>query len=367
MTMYYAAISGIDILALLILDCIILKSDVVSMQMRRFFHLALTVISLVIAAEIMTIFFGNIPTQYRALHVVGNVFGFSLSPLIPLLIGCGIQDSHRPGAFLFWIPPAVNFAASLLSAAFPLIFKVSDDNMYSRGDFFWIFLFAYGTGVLYLFLKTLAASKQYQNSNRFILLILFLFVMSGTSIQVLLPQLYISWLCISFAMCLYYVYYCELHHQIDGLTDLLNRHAYERHIRKIEGRKSAMVLIFDIDDFKSVNDRYGHPFGDFCITTIALCIKHVFFKTGLCFRTGGDEFCVISESANEVAIQRAYCQFLREIESMRKTEPRLPMVSIGYAYYDKTVSSVEETILQADQRMYHFKQHRKAAGAPPAQ
>ncbi len=228
-------------------------------------------------------------------------------------------------------------------------------------------LVSYAVGIIYLFLQTLVAAKQYQNSNRLILFILFLFVVLGTSIQVLLPQLYLSWLCISFAIGLYYIYFCELYHQIDGLTELLNRRSYESYLNKIQNKKNVTIFIFDIDDFKSVNDQYGHPFGDFCIMAISSCIKEVFYKTGLCFRTGGDEFCVISETQNHYAIQRAYHRFLREIELKRKKEKRLPMVSVGYSCYCSESGSIDEAISEADKRMYYFKQRRKATSSSPSQ
>ncbi len=189
--------------------------------------------------------------------------------------------------------------------------------------------------------------------------ILFSFVVFGTSIQVLAPQLHVSWLCISFTTCLYFTYYCELYHQIDGLTDLLNRHAYESYICKINGAKDAAILFFDIDDFKNINDKYGHPFGDYCLTAVSSRIKDIFSRTGLCFRIGGDEFCVISRNTDKTIIQQAYQKFLCEIKLMRQTEPRLPLVSIGYSFYDREKGTIDKAILEADRQMYYFKQNRK--------
>ena len=220
--------------------------------------------------------------------------------------------------------------------------------------------------MVYLFLETLIATNHYQNKNRSVLFVLFLFVVFGTSIQVVAPQLHISWLCISFATSLYYTYYCELYHQIDGLTELLNRRAYESYICKINKAKNVAILFFDIDNFKSINDKYGHPFGDFCLTAVSSCIKHIFFKIGLCFRIGGDEFCVISRKTDKTIILHAYQKFLCEIMSMRKTEEDLPMVSIGCSFYDRKKGSIDEAILEADQRMYYFKKNRKETVSTPS-
>lgn len=356
---YYTAVSCINIIALLILDYILRSDDVTTIKAKRFFRLSILATITAIAAEIATVYFESAPAYYRVPNIIGNIAGFSISPFIPLLIGCAISNRKTKGAVLFWIPSVVNFALSLLSSKVSAIFWVSTENTYYRGNFFWVYIAAYGVGIVYLFLETLAETSRCQNKNRSVLFILFPFVVCGTSIQVAAPQLHISWLCISFAACLYYTYYCELYHQIDELTGLLNRHAYESYIYKVNGARDVAVLFFDIDNFKSINDQYGHPFGDYCLAAISSRIKDVFSKAGLCFRIGGDEFCVISRDADKAIIQNACQKFLREIESIRKTETRLPTVSIGYSFYNRKSGAIDKTILEADRQMYGFKQNQK--------
>ncbi len=359
MMQYYTAISCVNVIALLILDYIIRKNNVTSIKTKRFFRLSILATIIVIAAEIATMYFESAPVYYRVPNIIGNIIGFSVSPFIPLLIGCAISNRKKKGAVLFWIPPAFNLILSLLSSKFSIIFRVNFENTYYRGNFFWIYVVAYVAGAVYLFLETLSETSRYQNENRSVLFMLFMFVAFGTSLQVAAPQLHISWLCITLAMSLYYAYYSELHHQIDGLTELLNRHAYERYICKISGSKDAAILFFDVDNFKSINDEYGHPFGDCCLMEVSLRIKDTFSKIGLCFRIGGDEFCVISKNADKTIIQDAYKKFLCEIESMRETEKCLPMVSIGYSFYDSERGTVDEAILEADRQMYRYKQERE--------
>ena len=356
---YDTAISVVNVIALLILDYIIRKSDVTNIRAKRFFRLSILVIIIAIIAEILSIYFESGPAFYRVPNIIVNMIGFSVSPLIPLLTGCALSNRQKKGDFLFWIPAAVNFVVSLLSSKFPIIFSVNLENVYSRGNFFWIYVVAYGAGMVYLFLETLSETIRYQNKNRSVLFILFLFLFFGTSVQVAAPQLRISWLCISFATGLYYTYYCELYHQIDALTELLNRHAYESYIRKINSAKDVAILFFDIDNFKSINDEYGHPFGDYCLVAVSKQIKDTFSKIGLCFRIGGDEFCVISRNTDQLVIQHFYQAFLDKVVSIRKVETRLPLVSIGYAFYDREKGTIDEAISEADGKMYCFKQNRK--------
>ena len=53
------------------------------------------------------------------------------------------------------------------------------------------------------------------------------------------------------------------------------------------------MVVFDVDDFKQINDRYGHIQGDLCLAGIAECIKNSYANFGYCYRIGGDEFCVL--------------------------------------------------------------------------
>lgn len=362
MTLYHTVLSGIDIIALLILNGIIRQSDVAAARVRRFFRLSITAVIAAVLAEVTTLYCESAGAAYRGLHILGNAVGFGVSPLVPLLIGSAISRGRRKGEVLFWIPFAVNLLLSVLSAWVPAIFAVGPDSSYVRGPLFWVYPAAYAAGLVDLFFKTLAAARRYQSTNRSVLLVLYLFVGFGTSIQLLLPQLPASWFCISLSICLYYTYYCELYHQIDGLTELLNRRAYERCLAGIDKTHSAAIFFFDIDDFKLVNDRHGHLFGDVCLSSVAACIKGVFAGTGLCFRIGGDEFCVIARAKAPDRMEELYAKFLQDIEALRAGEPRLPMVSVGFVFYDCRAGSVEQAVFAADQRMYAFKNQRKKRG-----
>ena len=145
MILYYTAVSSINIIALLILEYIIRKNDVTTIKVKRFFRLSISTIIIAIAAEIATICFES-AAYYRVPNIIGNIIGFSISPLIPLLIGCAINNRKKKGTVLFWIPSVINFVLSLLSSKFSIIFGVSIENTYYRGNFFWIYIAAYGSG-----------------------------------------------------------------------------------------------------------------------------------------------------------------------------------------------------------------------------
>lgn len=84
----------------------------------------------------------------------------------------------------------------------------------------------------------------------------------------------------------------------DNLTQLANRHCFIRHGKMLfdrarEERKEITLLFFDIDHFKSINDRYGHAFGDIVLTKFAATIRSNIRTCDLCCRYGGEEFVIV--------------------------------------------------------------------------
>ncbi|MDD4369401.1 MAG: GGDEF domain-containing protein [Oscillospiraceae bacterium] len=360
--LYSTLVSVLSIMALLNLDYMIRTNDVMSPRTKHYFRLSIWAIILTTSAEVLTLYLNNGQPAYRYASIFFDMLGFAISPFIPLLTGRAISRQITRLLTVFWIPPVINLLAALLSVWFPILFYVSPANVYQRGEFFGVFVFAYINGMIYLLIESLLETIRYQIKNRPILLFLFTFLLLGTTFQIVDYNLRLSWICVSFAMCLYYTNCSEMYHQIDTLTELLNRSVYESWIRRMDGKAGVMIIYLDIDGFKQVNDRYGHLFGDRCLSEIAAQIRRHFARLGACFRIGGDEFCVICHNKDERMISRACDRFNQKINQLRLTQQaNLPTVSWGYALYDGKKGQIEKTIAQADRQMYACKAARRGA------
>lgn len=118
-------------------------------------------------------------------------------------------------------------------------------------------------------------------------------------------------------------------------------------------RRSAVV--FDVDDFKQINDRYGHIQGDLCLAGIAECIKKSYANFGYCYRIGGDEFCVLLKNGGNEG--RCKQEFLQRLQEKRGEIAFLPTVSYGSAPFSgEDIVKVKD---RADQDMYQYKKERK--------
>lgn len=136
----------------------------------------------------------------------------------------------------------------------------------------------------------------------------------------------------------------------------MNRRCYESRLSSL--REHAVIYYFDVDEFKSVNDTFGHGVGDAVLADVGSTIYAVFSKVGYCYRIGGDEFCVIAQ-ISDTAAEKYLSEFLRELTARRVKNERLPYVSVGYACFSPARSSVEDAIERAGQMMYRYKRQLK--------
>ena len=155
--------------------------------------------------------------------------------------------------------------------------------------------------------------------------------------------------------------------RVDGLTGLPNRLAFnecEEVLQNGESGKSILVQ-FDVNDLKKVNDKYGHLEGDRRIMAAAEAIKSTFGNIAgtWCFRTGGDEFMAIMTGRDvEANYEEALKLFENYIDEYNRTEnPEVPLlIPCGMAVYESgSGASLVMTERLADDRMYARKMELK--------
>lgn len=83
---------------------------------------------------------------------------------------------------------------------------------------------------------------------------------------------------------LFYIYYCTVMIQVDALTEMMNRSAYDRRVKTEQ--KRVVILFFDVNDFKNIIDKYGHQFGDESLSEAARELRKAYGKYGYCYRIG---------------------------------------------------------------------------------
>ena len=150
----------------------------------------------------------------------------------------------------------------------------------------------------------------------------------------------------------------ELAHK-DGLTKLYNRYGFDELADKMiskHPRAHYVAAMLDVDDFKIVNDMYGHAYGDKALIRVATSMQEFFPTSALLGRNGGDEFCILlPDGAKELLI---------EFSKIPKTftyhgQTYTITISLGYAEYPNNASERSQLMRCADAALYEVKLHGK--------
>lgn len=356
---YFYVLTTIDLFVLCFMCLLTHLSESLSKKQKRGFFLAYLMIAGISVLEVITVVVDGLPSGYRWLNIVSNYLGFGLSPAVSV---CLVYVLDRKTALRRKIRIAVCCEIAylmflLVSVPYGMVFSVSVDNMYSRGPHFYIYVIMYLGAILYLSISTIITAREFQNRSRMLIYPLILFVMVETVIQVALPELHVTWLCVTLLSVLYFIYCNEMWNQLDALTGLLNQNSYLNQTQKIK-YNSGVLVVFDVDDFKQVNDCHGHVKGDLCLAGIAECIKKAYADFGYCYRIGGDEFCVLLKNR---AKEECRQEFLRRWVEKRRKFTFLPTVSYGSAPFSgEDIAVVKD---RADRDMYQYKKGRKKHGS----
>lgn len=359
--MMYAATYLIDIAALFTLLGLLQSSTAVNPIRKKPFSAGVILTILIILAEAGTIATANGNLGLRELNLFFNVTGFLLTPLIPVAITL-IFDSRIFATHKFvLIPTVLHMAAVLLSPGYGLIFRVDGNNDYFRGEYFFLFILVYIFNFLLLVISTLAMGRKYNYPIRKKLLALSIFLILGTSIQLLIPSAYSSWHSVTLALILYFLLLSEFDASFDVLTGLYNRTTFEKALKAMAKSTGFSVIILDINDFKRINDTFGHDYGDQVIKTVASVVRASFQSNYICYRYGGDEFSVLSKETDREKIQSQLTIMTQALREIRENGMELPTVSYGYSVFmGEEDVNVHKTIKEADDQMYHYKKQHKA-------
>lgn len=149
----------------------------------------------------------------------------------------------------------------------------------------------------------------------------------------------------------------------DPLTNLPNRRMFMNQLRseiieRNNSKSKLSILFIDLDNFKLINDKWGHDAGDLVIKDAAYKIKEAIRPTDMVARLGGDEFIVLlKDVVDEKDISKYVKQILANFQTPMSTSSQEYSLtcSIGIATYPENGDSAEQLITNADNALYHVK------------
>lgn len=237
-----------------------------------------------------------------------------------------------------------------------IIFDISKENVYTRGPMnfiLYIFVFVYYIESIY----TVQKAKNDSILVEFFPIYFFIIpCMIGTMIQGFFFGISTIWLCVAIAFILVYIEIQISISFIDDLSGLYNRKYMNHYLNKLQNNKAKHVygFLMDINDFKTINDIYGHLKGDQAIIQFGKILQHSIDKDSVAIRMGGDEFvifAILKSNEEALALKKRIEQNVRQF-NIHSKEPFHLSFSIGIAKYNGNI----DTFLSAmDDSMYEAK------------
>lgn len=160
---------------------------------------------------------------------------------------------------------------------------------------------------------------------------------------------------------------CEINARLDymathdPLTQLYNRGylmtELERRMRK--DHACFIVVIMDIDDFKMLNDTYGHSFGDKVLATFARILEEEVGEQGFAARFGGEEFMIIYDHDNREAVLETLHRAAVRLEEYHQKEYQISVTFSGGLELYSSQKKTDELIIDVDKKLYEAKRSGK--------
>ncbi len=237
-----------------------------------------------------------------------------------------------------------------------IIFDISKENVYTRGPMnfiLYIFVFVYYIESIY----TVQKAKNDSILVEFFPIYFFIIpCMIGTMIQGFFFGISTIWLCVAIAFIIVYIEIQISISFIDDLSGLYNRKYMNHYLDKLQNDKPKRVygFLMDINDFKTINDIYGHLKGDQAIIQFGKILQHSIDKDSVAIRMGGDEFvifAILKSNEEALGLKKHIEQNVRQF-NIHSKEPFHLSFSIGIAKYS---GNIETFLSSMDDSMYEAK------------
>lgn len=325
-------------------------------EKRAYLICAILLIGVVIAEMCCLVYENTIPDN-RIKSLIGNIVGFSLAPFVFTIESCIYDKKHT---YIRFIPAIVILPIVLISSYTGWIFQVNENNIYSRGPLYYLYMIVFVYSFLISILSKFKAIGFLPGFFKIRLILHCVVLLAGMSVQLIFPHVHSTWIMICLFFVLDYAIIFEIKSMVDSLTGLLNKSVFNRQMNTFQATKNSnyYIIMLDVNDFKKVNDTRGHLYGDKCLCEIASVLKGLFRRHANIFRFGGDEFCVLLKAKSDTVLDQHIETLKRDFLKCKDKMEDFPDVAVGYAKFEINMLP-RETIDAADSNMYARKKEMK--------
>lgn len=306
-----------------------------------------------------------------ALNYLANTYLFSFNLILPFCVLAytdlglygdmkRIWKEYKPQIAV----GAVLLTATLVNLFYPFVYHISEDNVYSRRPFGYV----YYAAILYYLITAIVVTKRYEKEHgarTFFNINMFLVpILVGAGLQFAFYGLSVAWLASAIGLTGLYMMQQNETAYIDPLLEMYNRRYLDYILSSWISRGCSFTgMMIDIDGFKSINDSFGHSEGDRALMYIADILKKSAAGNEIPFRFAGDEFIVLRRTADRHDLSGYIAKMEQDLEKFNAgrsdDEYRLGM-SYGISTFHPGEDSVDTFMKELDDRMYEMKsEHHK--------
>ena len=262
------------------------------------------------------------------------------------------------------IPALADALLTISSMWTGLVFTVNDQNIYIRGELFWLHTFLSVGMMMVSLLHILIRFATDRSANSRVvcrkLLRFYIVPVGGTLLTLPYTGMPGTWTCSAFSIILIYLDDQDNEIVRDSLTGLNNRKllpaVFADYTRQVSKDVKLYVFLLDLNNFKKINDTFGHPTGDKALMQAADIFRHsVDGLHAMIARVGGDEFMILGllPVGTADSLKQRLLDNFKTFNDVEMPPYQLD-VSIGYCIY-KDGQSLEEVMQEADEKLYSHK------------
>lgn len=295
--------------------------------------------------------------SYQALRVPLSAIGYSLRPLVPYFLLMINKSNSKVGFALLTLPAAGNILIAFSALFCKISFWYTPDNQFARGPLgiapFLVACFY----IVFLLIRTMKFASRESVMEALIVSAIVMLAFLSTLLESLFHFRFIQNPSMATSITFYYLFLHSNRNNRDTLTGALTRRRFYLDADKYHTTVTAVISL-DLNDLKTLNDKYGHMEGDKALVAVTDIIRRNTGNRAALYRVGGDEFMILCYKLSEDAVQD---MIDRVRGDLGKTTYRC---AIGYAMYSSKMN-FDQACHMADNGMYENKRQMKAQTPEP--
>ncbi len=379
---YYTPLIILIWLALIVFCILVRENDRFSREMKRIMYLTYLIVAAAALSEWLGVRMNGNPAVSPGLLRAVKYFDYVLTPMAGGAIVLQFQTKSVWRKVLFTIL-ALNTVFQTVSLFTGWMITIDAGNTYSHGPGYNVYIGFYLIIILLVIFEFGSYGSRFRKKNRVSLYSTLILTVVGIAMQEILGgEVRTAYVALVICLAVLFIHNSEfelmasddriqeqmIRISVDPLTGISSRNAYNTAMTELASLDSLpgdlVAFSIDINGLKTTNDTYGHHAGDELICAASDCISAVFAPFGTCYRTGGDEFIVLTHLEDRALIPALEGQLESKADAWHGKEAPSLSLSVGSAdASDYPGVSAEKLVSIADQEMYKMKAaYYRAAG-----